>query len=337
MELISIGSPTRIVPIEEATGVGQARRVAQQVAADAGFDETDSGRVALVTTELATNVLKHAARGEMHIALLPGHGAQGVEVTAVDRGPGFNLADCLPDGYSTGGTRGEGLGSVTRQADVMDMYADSRGAVVMARMYPKGHGKADIRFGATQQRMDGESVCGDGWGLAIRADLVSVLVVDGLGHGLPAQEAAHAATDAFVAHAFDEPVALMAAMHDAMAGTRGGAAAVAHYAVEQGSLRYAGIGNIAGTLLALGSSRGLASHPGIVGVQARRPQPFDFPEAKGKLLVMYSDGLISRWNARDYPGLASRHPGVVTALLHRDFNRGRDDVTVFAMALGANA
>ena len=87
MELTFIGSPTRIVPIEEATGIGQARRAAQQVAADAGFDETDSGRVALVTTELATNVLKHAASGAVHIALLPSLGARGVEVTAVDRGP----------------------------------------------------------------------------------------------------------------------------------------------------------------------------------------------------------------------------------------------------------
>jgi hypothetical protein len=173
--------------------------------------------------------------------------------------------------------------------------------------------------------------------MAIRDDLVSLMVVDGLGHGLAAHEAALAGTGAFAARAFDEPVALMGAMHDAMAGTRGGAVAVAHYAVEQGSLRYAGIGNIAGTLLTLDGSRGLASHPGIVGVQPRRAQPFDFPDAKGKLLVMCSDGLLSRWNARDYPGLASRHPGVISALLHRDFNRGRDDVTVLAMALGADA
>jgi len=336
MDLTFIGTPTRIVPVEEATQVGQARRVAQQAAADAGLDATDSGRVALVATELATNVLKHATSGAIHVAIVPGDGTQGVEVVAVDRGPGFNLADCLADGYSTGGTRGEGLGAVSRQADVMDMYADARGSIVMARMYPKGFGRADIRFGATQQRMDGEPVCGDGWSFAVRGDKASFLVIDGLGHGLSAHDAAQAGMAAFAAHAFDEPVSLMATLHGAMTGTRGGAAAVAQYDGKQGSLRYTGIGNIAGNLVTLDSSRGLASHPGIVGVQARRAQPFDFPGVQGKLMLMYSDGLISRWNLRDYPGLASRHPAVVTALLHRDFNRGRDDVTILAMSLGAS-
>jgi anti-sigma regulatory factor (Ser/Thr protein kinase) len=335
MGLTFVGTHTRIVPLEEPTQAGQARRVAQQAAVDAGFNETDSGRVGLVATELATNVLKHAKAGAIHVAVVPGDGTLGVEVVAVDRGPGFNLAECLADGFSTGGTRGEGLGAVSRQADVMDMYADARGSVVLARLYPKGFGKADIRFGATQQRMEGEPVCGDGWAMALRDASASFLVVDGLGHGLSAHDAAQAGTAAFAAHAFDEPVALMATLHAAMTGTRGGAAAVAQYDRALGSLRYAGIGNISGNLSTLDSSRGLASHPGIVGVQARRAQPFDFPDTAGKLMVMYSDGLMSRWSLRDYPGLASRHPAVVTALLHRDFNRGRDDVTILAVTLGA--
>ncbi|WP_413624233.1 ATP-binding protein [Luteibacter sp. Lutesp34] len=335
MELTFVGPATRIVALEEPTQVGQARRVAQQAAVEAGFDEIDSGRVALVATELATNVLKHATSGAMHVAVVPGNGAQGVEVVAVDRGPGFNLAECLADGFSTGGTRGEGLGAVSRQADVMDMYADARGSVVMARIYPKGSGRVDLLLGATQQTMEGEPVSGDAWAMAVSGGKHAFLVVDGLGHGLSAHDAARAGTDAFVEQPFSDPVALLNSLHGAMTGTRGGAVAVAQYDAATDTLRYAGIGNISGTLATLEGSRGLASHPGIVGVQARRAQPFDFPGVQGKLMVMWSDGLMSRWNLRDYPGLASRHPAVVTALLHRDFNRGRDDVTLLAARLGA--
>ena len=333
MDVTFSGDPTTIVAIEDATQIGHARRMAQQVATTAGFDATDAGRVALVTTELATNVLKHARGGEIHIAAVQGEGVLGVEVIAVDRGPGFNLADCLPDGFSTGGTRGEGLGAVKRQAQVMDMYADQRGSVVLARMYPKGFATADIRFGATQQAIHGETLCGDGWAAALRSDALSVLVLDGLGHGAAAHVAASAGIGAFLAMAPDEPVTLMGELNTAMTGSRGGAVAIATYDVTTKSLRYAGIGNIGGTLNNLDGSRGLASHPGIVGVQARRAQPFDFPRVAGKLLVMHSDGLQSRWSLRDYPGLATRHPAVITALLFRDFTRGRDDVTVFAMTL----
>jgi hypothetical protein len=116
-------------------------------------------------------------------------------------------------------------------------------------------------------------------------------------------------------------------------GTRGGAAAIAHYDGSRDRVRYTGIGNISGSLLTAESSRGLTSHPGIVGSQFRSTHIVDYPHAAGQLLVMHSDGLQSRWRLSDYPGLWRRHPAVIAALLHRDFCRGRDDVTVLVVAL----
>ena len=337
MDVTFEGGLTEVVPVEETSQIGQARRVAQQVATSAGFDATDAGRVALIATELATNVLKHARGGEIHVSAVPGIDTRGVEVIAVDRGPGFNLADCLPDGFSTGGTRGEGLGAVKRQADVMDMYADSRGSVVLARIYPKGFTRADIRFGASHHALHSEPVSGDGWGMALNADAVEILMVDGLGHGEPAHEAARACINAWRAAPFEEPVTLMGSLDTAMHGSRGGAVAITRFDRKSESLRYAGIGNISAGLHTMDGSRGLASHPGIVGVQARRAQAFDFPDVPGRLLIMHSDGLQSRWSLKDYPGLVTRHPAVIAALLHRDFCRGRDDATVFAIRLEARA
>ncbi|KAF1007860.1 MAG: Serine/threonine-protein kinase RsbT [Luteibacter sp.] len=337
MELTFTGGLTRNVPVEDATQIGHARRVAQQVAQQIGFDEGDAGRVALVATELASNVLRHARGGEIHIAIVPGHGTQGVEVTSLDRGPGFVLAECLPDGYSTAGSRGEGLGAIQRQAQVMDMYADARGAVVMTRLYPRAFPRADVRFGATQQLLADEPVCGDGWAFALCAQGAAALVVDGLGHGPAAHEAASACAMAFMEAPCDEPVETMGRLGAAMSSTRGGAVALARYDAQADRLRFTGIGNVSASLQSFEGSRGLASHPGIVGGPTRRAQAFDFPEAGGKLLLMHSDGLQSRWSLRDYPGLLTRHPAVITALLYRDFSRGRDDVTVFAIALEGRA
>lgn len=60
---------------------------------------------------------------------------------------------------------------------------------------------------------------------------------------------------------------------------------------------------------------------------------FDYAHVKGNLLIMFSDGLQSRWNLQTYPGLVHRHPAVIAAILHRDFCRGRDDVTVLVIDL----
>lgn len=327
------GTLTQVLLIEDSSQVGYARRTAQQLAESQGFDPVDAGRVAIAVTELATNQLKHATHGELHLRIV-GMGLQvGVEIIAVDRGPGFDAHRCMQDGFSTAGTQGTGLGAVARQADVFDMYADSRGAVILSRFYARSANACDLRFGVSQHSLLNDPACGDVWSLVLRDGHLSALVIDGLGHGAEAELAARAGESAFLGAPFDGCASLFEDMHYAMKGTRGGAVAVAQFDPARDVLRFMGIGNIGATVIGSERNHGLASHPGIVGLQYRKAQSFEHPNARGCLLVMYSDGLQSRWNLRDYPGLVFRHPAVIATLLHRDYSRGRDDVTVLVVAL----
>lgn len=329
------GTLTHVLPIIDSSQVGHARRTAQQLAEAQGFDPVDAGRVALAVTELASNQLKHAGHGELHLRVVPSGQVSGIEVIAVDRGPGFDIERCMQDGFSTRGTQGIGLGAVSRQADVFDMHADGRGTVILSRFYPRGSKTRDIRFGASQHSLLNDPACGDVWSLVIRSGHLSALVVDGLGHGSEAELAARAGESAFLRAPFDPGAAVLDEMHHSMKGTRGGAVAIAQFDSHRDTLRFVGIGNIGATVIGEERSHGLASHPGIVGLQYRKAQAFEHPNATGSLLVMYSDGLQSRWNLRDYPGLVYRHPAVIAALLHRDYCRGRDDVTVLVITLEA--
>jgi len=334
---MNIGSSlTQVLAIEDSSQVGHARRTAQQLAQRHGFDETDAGRVALVATELASNILKHAACGEIHLRVLPRASGAGIEILAVDRAQGFDLQACLSDGFSTGGTQGIGLGAISRQAQVFDAYADSRGAVLLARLYPREDKRPDQRMGVSQHSLRNDPACGDIWHVAYDGSRISALVIDGLGHGEDAELAARAGEKVFATSSFNAPLLLLEDIHQAMNGTRGGALAIAQFDAHRNALNYVGIGNIGACLIAPDRSRGLASHPGIVGGQYRKAQPFDYAQVNGQLLIMYSDGLQSRWNLQDYPGLVYRHPAVIAALLHRDFCRGRDDVTVLVIALEAS-
>jgi len=327
------GATTTVLPIEDDSQVGHARRAAQALAVELGFDETDAGRVALVATELATNLLKHAHHGALHLRAIPARNGNGIELIAIDRGPGFNPSECLADGFSTGGTQGTGLGALRRQAQLLDIHSDSRGSVVLAQLFPRHVTALPLRFGISQHSLKNDPACGDVWHLAIDGPRLSALVVDGIGHGEEAEKASLTGAAAFAEAPFADPTASMLAMHQAMTGSRGGAAAIALY--DAGKVRFAGIGNIGACLLSAEKSRGMASHPGIVGSQFRKAVAFDYPVESGQLLIMYSDGLQSRWDLRDYPGLVHRHPAVIAALLHRDFCRGRDDVTVMVIALEA--
>jgi anti-sigma regulatory factor (Ser/Thr protein kinase) len=313
--------------IDDESKVGEARRAAQTLA-NFEFDAQTAGRVAIVATELANNLLRHAGGGELLLQVLGSDGAAAVEILAIDRGPGMsNVEHCMRDGYSTGGTMGTGLGAVRRLADEFDIFSvPGQGTVVMARF----GSKLTVRHGAISIPMPGEVSCGDAWHVASDGESTAIIVVDGLGHGILAGEAARTGVDAFLANPFAPPREIMFSASNAMSKTRGGAAACA--LIRGASIDYAGVGNISGALVAHGRSQGLVSHAGTLGMQARRSHQFNYLREPGALLVMHSDGLSARWNLREQPELLTRHPAIIAAVLYRDFGRNRDDATVVVIA-----
>lgn len=86
--------------VTEESQVGEVRRLAVSLAAQLGFNETDRGKIAIVATEAAKNLLKHAREGEI-ILQIPNTGRRdSIEIVAIDRGPGMaNVGQCLRDGF----------------------------------------------------------------------------------------------------------------------------------------------------------------------------------------------------------------------------------------------
>ena len=64
-------------------------------ARDAGFDETPARMIATVVSELVRNILKYAGSGEISLRRAERMGGRGIEIEALDRGPG--IVDCRRD------------------------------------------------------------------------------------------------------------------------------------------------------------------------------------------------------------------------------------------------
>jgi anti-sigma regulatory factor (Ser/Thr protein kinase) len=311
--------------IDDESKVGEARRDALRLAQIHGLDETMCGRAAIVATELGNNLLRHGGGGQLLLQPIVAGNATLIELLAIDRGRGMQDADaCLNDGYSTGGTAGTGLGAVRRLAAEFDLYSVANvGTVVMARVGARAAG----RFGAINVPMAGESECGDSWRLATNGHMTAALVVDGLGHGPLAAQAAQCSTKAFEETPFEAPKVLIERMHRSLGGTRGAAAACALIDAK-GQLSYAGVGNISSALITYAKSQGLSSHNGTLGLRMPRLQQFEYQRASGSIVVMHSDGISGRWDLARKHNLLHRHPATVAAVLYRDHARGRDDATV---------
>lgn len=310
--------------------VGEARRHAAQLAHDCGLDDVEAGRLALVVTELGTNLVRHAQGGRLWLSARPARGE--VEVVAVDDGPGIHDLDrCLGDGYSTGGTPGTGLGAVRRLAGEFDIHSSvPDGTVIVARVRSAAQpqSQAATCVGAVSLAAPGERVCGDGWAFGLEDARASVMVVDGLGHGPDAAEAAEVALEAFGEAPLASPRQMLERTHQALRRTRGAAVMVLQADAEQEMVRSSGAGNVVARLVSGISDRSILGQHGTAGVTIRTPDESTTPWPQHALLVVCSDGIETRWKAETLVPLLGRDPVLAAAVLVRDHCRGRDDATV---------
>lgn len=327
-----------LIAVADQSQVAAARRASTAIAREMGFDEEKTGRVALIATEMATNILKHASLGDVIVQRFTDETGTGVEVLATDKGPGIrDIGRSLEDGYSTTGTPGTGLGSIRRQADFFDIFSrPGLGTAVMARIrgdksnLPAAPSNG-ITIGAVIIPYPGEIESGDSWAFENGSSGATLLAVDGSGHGPLAAAAARAAVTAFEKNHDADGVHLVEFLHRALAPTRGAALAIARFDMSARAIRFTGVGNITGALVSAGTIKRMVSHNGTAGHVAPRIREFIYPFDKSPTVILHSDGISTKWDLSTYPGLVTHHPSVIAAMLCRDHRRGHDDALVAVM------
>jgi len=100
---------------DNALAISAARRMAREI----GFGESEEFLIATAVSELATNILRYAGSGQVTLRAVNAGGRTGIEVVALDAGPGIaDIHQAMQDHFSTGGSLGLGLPSVRRIMDV---------------------------------------------------------------------------------------------------------------------------------------------------------------------------------------------------------------------------
>ncbi|MEV7245328.1 ATP-binding SpoIIE family protein phosphatase [Streptomyces sp. NPDC093248] len=336
------------IPVHDSTRVRDVRVAAEAASAVAGLGQERTAAAALVATELATNLLKHADGGRVVLNLVdgPDGDAPSVQLCSLDQGPGIaDVGTALRDGFSTAdGSLGAGLGSCHRLANAFHLHSvPGSGTVATARVDQVAAARAggasarEVPVGGITVALDHAEHSGDSWSWARSGPLLTLLLADGLGHGAKAAHASTAAVEELRGTAHLPPVEILRRLHTALRRTRGAAAVVAQVDTERRELRFAGVGN-AGARLRTGDTwTSLISHPGIVGAYFPAQVPLRrVPWHADSLLVVHSDGLPGRWAPPDDPGLLARDPTVVAATILRDASSParpvRDDTSVAVLA-----
>jgi anti-sigma regulatory factor (Ser/Thr protein kinase) len=325
-------------PVADRSYLALTKREIQKLTESYGFSENKQGKIDIIISELASNLVKHTTHGgELLVKPVGKDKVTGIEIISVDNGPGMaDIPRMMEDGYSTLGSQGEGLGAIRRLSDDFDIFSmPESGTVLLSRLYltEKDRKKSveanslDIR--AVMLAKAGEKDCGDAWGNIRTKEGFVVIAFDGLGHGRDAHEAAITAVNTLKENISTDPAMALKNIHQEIKKTRGAVGAVALIDTNNSSVVFCGIGNIAGKVLSPETVKSLISYNGIVGHNI--PSIINnhiFSWSDASMLVLHSDGLKSRWDLNKYPHLKRHDPSIIAATLYKDHTRKTDDVLV---------
>ena len=110
------------VAIRTDADVVTARQEARSMGAGLGFSSTDLTLLATAISEVARNITAYAGEGEVSLRPVEQDGRRGIEVLAIDDGPGIaDVELAMQDGFTTGNGLGLGLPGTRRLVDEFEL------------------------------------------------------------------------------------------------------------------------------------------------------------------------------------------------------------------------
>jgi phosphoserine phosphatase RsbX len=198
-----------------------------------------------------------------------------------------------------------------------------------------------IEWATAGRPRPGEHVCGD-QSIAVGIDDEAALfgVLDGLGHGPAAANAATAAVEALKNARGERVEVLVQLCHRVLGGTRGAAMTLARINFEAGQLCWTGVGNVTANLVAksasgihVRSSARLAA--GIVGYRIPEISPAQvIPIRTGDLLIIVSDGIAE--DHLDHIDFAAPATVIAEQILGKHAKESDDAMVLAARHRGAS-
>jgi negative regulator of sigma-B (phosphoserine phosphatase) len=171
-----------------------------------------------------------------------------------------------------------------------------------------------IEYGLAKHAHVGGGESGDLHMVCCNQNGVLIAVIDGIGHGEEAAEAAKSAA-ALLRSSADEPViSLVEQCHEKLKGTRGAVLSLAFISPEQKMMTWLGVGNVQGVLVRADAKNGNMQEPlllraGVVGSKLPSLQASVLPVAQGDTIVFATDGIQTDFStnlsARENPQRAA--------------------------------
>ena len=197
-----------------------------------------------------------------------------------------------------------------------------------------------VEYGLAKHAHVGEGESGDLHMVCCNQNGVLIAVIDGIGHGEEAAEAARTAATVLRTSADEPVISLVELCHEKLKGTRGAVLSLAFISAEQKMMTWIGVGNVQGVLVRADTKRGnvqesILLRAGVVGSKLPSLQASVLPVSQGDTVVFATDGIQSDFStslsARENPQRAADR------ILNKYRSRNDDALVLVARLTGINA
>jgi anti-sigma regulatory factor (Ser/Thr protein kinase) len=298
------------------------------------FTENRTAEIDIVISELTSNLIKHAQKGEILYRLSTEENEKIFEVICIDKGPGIkDLSNAMKDGVSSKETLGQGIGAIMRLSNLSQFYTlPAWGTIVYTVFYNNRDYSPSPRKNFHARVLNvakpGENVSGDSAYIKVYPEKTIVFVGDGLGHGHHAKDAVDKAISIFKTSMSGDPSEIIKEINKNLKHTRGLVATIATLDHKLKQWELCGVGNISTRLQKGLENKNYVCNNGIIGFNIpTRLENSRHELEKFQQLILCSDGIKTRWDLVKYPGLLKYDPMIMAAVLYKDHSRQTDDMT----------
>lgn len=192
-----------------------------------------------------------------------------------------------------------------------------------------------VEYGVSKSMIPGQVESGDLHLVHCNGKSILIAVVDGLGHGEQAANAARTAISVLKEETQEPIISLVDLCHEKLQRTRGVVLSLASIDTEQRMMTWLGIGNVQGVLIRRSAKdrpaqESLLLRGGVVGAQLPSLQATVLPVGYGDTLYFATDGVRSEFSA---DLVAMENPQRAADRILEKFHNKVDDALVLVARL----
>jgi len=324
-----------ILSIHSDADIVLARTKGEKLARSIGMEKAQAADVAIAISELASNLVKHKVReGKIIIREIRAGENKGIEVVSSDLGPGIaDIDQAMTDGYSTAASLGIGLPAVNRLMDEFQIRSNiGEGTLVTTRKWVKPEMPyipvSELDLSVFSRPLPGQRYNGDAYFVKRYEDKIIFAVIDGLGHGQEAQEAAQAAVDCLENYYRRPFTEIFQLCHQRLKKTRGAAMSLCSINIKDRVMTHSGIGNVNTRVYSSQAAPAPFCINGTLGVAMRMVKVDDYPLPEDSVIIMFSDGISGHFSPDSLRGSWGLKPQRLAKRIMDNYARDNDDATV---------